>query len=361
MAYYIGLDVSQKQTAICVVDQQGKVFVAGGALTRPHDIVGWINNRVEASEIAKIGLEAGNLSSWLYTGLVKAGFPVVCLEAFQAHRFLATQRNKTDKNDARGLAQLVRMGGEDFLKLVTVRSQASQETRALLGMREHLVRQKVDLENHISGILKPFGLIVERGNVCATTFRDRVVEALCLAEDRGVHIRKTVMPSLDLYRSACEQLAILTKQVEALAQGDRTCRRFMTIPGVGPVTALSFMTAVDYPERFKSSADVGAYFGLTPRQFQSGQTDYQTGISKRGDPMVRRYLVNAATALLTHTQKWCPLKAWGVKLAQRQGMSKARVAVARKLAMLMHRMWIDGKDFRWDSVAKKELEGLALS
>ena len=109
------------------------------------------------------------------------------------------------------------MGGEDFLKLVTVRLQASQETRALLGMREHPVRQKVDLENHISGILKPFGLVVERGNVCASTFRDRVVEALCLAEDRGVHIRKTVMPSLDLYRSACEQLAILTKQVDACA------------------------------------------------------------------------------------------------------------------------------------------------
>ncbi len=121
------------------------------------------------------------------------------------------------------------------------------------------------------------------------------------------------------------------------------------------------MTAVDYPERFKNAADVGAYFGLTPRQFQSGQTDYQTGISKRGDPMVRRHLVNAANALLMHTQKWCPLKAWGVKLAKKQGMSKARVAVARKLAILMHRMWLDGKDFRWESVPKKELEGLALS
>ena len=361
MAYYIGLDVSQKSTSICVIDDKGKKIVEGAALTRPSDIFGWISNRVEVSEIAKVGLEATNVSSWLYTELTKLGLPMLCLEAFQAHRFLATQRNKTDKNDARGLAQLIRMGGEDFLKLVTVRSQVSQEIRALLGMRQHLVHQKVDLENHISGILKPFGLIVARGDVCATTFRDRVIEALCLAEDRGVKIQATVMPSLDLYRSACAQLSILTKQVETLAHNDRTCRRLMTIPGVGPVVALSFMTAVDYPERFKSSADVGAYFGLTPRQFQSGQVDYQTGISKRGDPMVRRHLVTAATVLLTGTKKWCPLKAWGIKLAKKQGMAKARVAVARKLAILMHRMWIEGKDFRWESVSKTELEGLVLS
>ncbi len=165
MAYYIGLDVSQKTTAICIIDEKGKTIAEGGALTRPADIHGWIRNRVEVTDIAKVGIEATNLSSWLYTGLTKLGLTMLCLEAFQAHRFLATQRNKTDKNDARGLAQLVRMGGEDFLKLVTVRSQASQEARALLAMRDHLVRQKVDLENHISGILKPFGLIVVRGNV----------------------------------------------------------------------------------------------------------------------------------------------------------------------------------------------------
>lgn len=361
MAYYVGLDVSQKSTAICVVDDMGKTVAEGGALSRPADIYGWLSNRVDVLEIAKVGLEAGNLSSWLYTGLTKQGLPMLCLEAFQAHRFLATQRNKTDKNDARGLAQLVRMGGEDFLKLVTVRSQASQETRALLAMRQHLVNQKVDLENHISGILKPFGLMIVRGNVCATTFRERVVEALCLAEDRGVQLRTTVMPSLDLYRSACTQLSILTKQVEMLAQNSLLCRRFMTVPGVGPIVALSFMTAVDYPERFKSSGDVGAYFGLTPRQFQSGQVDFKTGISKRGDPMVRKHLVNAATVLLMHSKKWCPLKAWGVKLAKKQGLARARVAVARKLAILMHRMWIEGKDFRWESMPQKVLEGIAAA
>lgn len=284
----------------------------------------------------------------------------MCLEAFQAHRFISTQRNKTDKNDARGLAQLTRMG-EGFLKLVTVRSQGNQEARALLMMREHLVRQKVDLENHISGILKPFGLVVARGNVSPDTFRDRVVDALCLAEDHGVKIKPIVLPPLDLYRSACMELAVLTKQVEAMANADPVCKRLMTAPGVGPVIALSFMSAVDYPERFRRGEDVGAYFGLTPRQFQSGQTDYMVGISKRGDRMVRHHLVTAATVMMTATKRWCPLKAWGVKLAKKQGFSKARVAVARKLAIILHKMWITGQDFQWVAVPKEELEGLALS
>lgn len=282
------------------------------------------------------------------------------MEAFQAHRFISTQRNKTDKNDARGLAQLTRMG-EGFLKLVTVRSQGNQEARALLMMREHLVRQKVDLENHISGILKPFGLVVARGNVSPDTFRDRVVDALCLAEDHGVKIKPIVLPPLDLYRSACMELAVLTKQVEAMANADPVCKRLMTAPGVGPVIALSFMSAVDYPERFRRGEDVGAYFGLTPRQFQSGQTDYMVGISKRGDRMVRHHLVTAATVMMTATKRWCPLKAWGVKLAKKQGFSKARVAVARKLAIILHKMWITGQDFQWVAVPKEELEGLALS
>ena len=153
MGLYVGLDVSHKQTWICVIDDKGKTVAEGCSLTRASDVYGWLGNRVERADIVKMGLEAGNMSSWLYSGLTKLGMPVVCLESFQAHQFLSTQRNKTDKNDARGLAQLTRMG-EGFLKLVTVRSQGNQEARALLGMREHLVSQKVSLENHIAGILK---------------------------------------------------------------------------------------------------------------------------------------------------------------------------------------------------------------
>ena len=360
MPYYVGLDVSQKQTWICVVDEKGKVAAEGGALTRVDDIFGWLRNRIDTAQIANIGLEAGNMSSWLYSGLTKLGMPVACLEAFQAHRFLSTQRNKTDKNDARGLAQLTRMG-EGFLKLVTVRSQGNQEARALLIMREHLVRQKVGLENHISGILKPFGLIVARGNISAEVFRDRVITALSVAEDHGVRIKAMVLPPLDLYDDACHHLGVLTKQVETMAAENPICQRLMTAPGVGPVIALSFYSAVDYPERFRNGEDIGAYFGLTPRQFQSGETDYMTGISKRGDNMVRHHLVIAATVLLTGSKRWCPLKAWGVKLAKRQGFSKARVAVARKLAIILHKMWTNGQDFQWKAVPKEELEALTAA
>jgi transposase len=357
---YVGLDISQKQTWICVIDNKGVVLAEGAALTRATDIHGWLNNRVNLAEIANVGLEAGTMSSWIYSGLIKLGLPVICLESFQAHRFLATQRNKTDKNDARGLAQLTRMG-EGILKLVTVRSQANQEVRALLGMREHLVKQKIDLENHISGILKPFGLVVPRGNAAPDVFRERVFDALRVADNHGVNIRTMVVPPLDLYRTACHHMSVLNKQVEAAAADNPICRRLMTAPGVGPVTALSFYSAVDYPERFCKGEDVGAYFGLTPRQFQSGQTDYMMGISKRGDPMVRRHLVIAATVMMTVTKQWCPLKAWGVRLAKRQGFSKARVAVARKLAITLHRMWINGEDFQWKAVPAQELEALKTS
>jgi transposase len=356
--YYVGLDVSQKTTAICVIDNKGKQICIGSSLTRPEDIYGWLNNRIDMSKGIKIGLEAGNMSSWLYTGLHKLGFDIVCMETFQAHRFLSTYRNKTDKNDARGLAQLLRMGGEDFLKVVAIRSQAAQETRTLLAIRSHLITHKVSLENHISGILKPFGLVVQRGNISANTFFERVVDALALAEDRGIHIKKIVMPSLNLYMEACETIAPLTKRVEEIAGGIDIVKRFMEIPGVGPITALSFYAAIDYPDRFKRAEDVAAYLGLTPKQIQSGESNYYIGISKRGDPATRKALVQAATSLLCHTNHWCSLKAWGVKLAKRIGFPKARVAVARKLAMIMYKIWLKNDKFRPKPLPKEELIAL---
>ena len=365
--YYVGLDVSQKTTSICVIDPLGKKLCEGKSLTRPEDIRGWLRNRIEDGKALKIGLEAGNMSSWLYSGLTKMGLDVVCMETFQAHRFLATYRNKTDKNDARGLAQLVRMGGEDFLKVVTIRSQASQETRVLLAMRDHLVSQKVSLENHIAGVLKPFGVVVERGNVTAEVFYKRTLEGLAEAERNGVQVRSYVLPSLHLYMEACEKIAPLTEKIRSIAAGIEMVRRFMDIPGIGPVTALSFYAAVDNPQRFKKSSDVAAYFGLTPRQFQSGESDYMGGISRRGDPGTRRVLVIAATVLLAHSNDWNSLKAWGVRLAKRIGFSKARIAVARKLAMIMHKIWLNNDRFRPKIISaaertklKNELSGAAM-
>ena len=244
---------------------------------------------------------------------------------------------------------------------MTIRRQSSQESRALLNMRQHLVQQKVALENNISGILKPFGLIIRRGGKCPEKFVQRVIEILPMAGDTGDRLKEIIMPSLKLYLVTTEQLALLTKQVEMMAKKDPVCKRLMTVPGVGPVVSLSFATAVDNPERFKSPNDVGAYFGLTPRQFQSGESNHTVGVSKRGDTMVRQHLVTAATVLLSSNIKWCPLKSWGVRLASRRGMFKARIAVARKLAIIMHKMWITGQDFKWSESSIKELEGLQLA
>lgn len=356
MKYYIGLDVSQRQTAICGVDEKGKRVFEGKALTNPADILGWIKKQgIAFEDIDRAGLEAGAMSSWLTMELTKLGLPTVCLEAYQAHRFLKNNRNKTDKNDARGLAQLVRMGG-DFLRIVSIRTRSSQEVRLLLTLRQNLIEQKIRLENVITGSLKPFGIVVSRGKLSASKFKERVVEALMKADALGLSLREAVMPALCLHEDVCAQLIPLTKQVEALAKKDLICRRLMTAPGVGPLVALSFMTAVDTPERFSKSEDVGAYFGLTPKQYQSGEIDFRDGISRLGNSMTRSHLVQAATVLLLNGRKNSVLRAWGLKISKRKGFCKARIAVARKLAIILHKMWINGRDFCWNA---QELAGSA--
>lgn len=361
MEYYIGLDVSQRQTAVCVVDGKGKIIAEGKALSLAKDIYEWlISKKIEPALISRVGLEAGAMSSWLYTELTSLGLPMLCLEAYQAHRFLETHRNKTDKNDARGLAQLVRMGGE-FIRPVTIRTQVSQEDRLLLTLRQQLVQQKVGIENTITGSLKLFGLIVARGGVTTKTFRERVMAALDKAKERDLRLHDGIIPCLDLYEVVCRQLASLSRQVEAAAKNNPVCRRLMTAPGVGPVIALSFVTAVDTPERFSKNEDIGAYFGLTPKQFQSGETDYRKGISRLGSSMTRVHLVQAATVLLSANRKWSTLKAWGMKIVKKHGFSKARIAVARKLAIILHRMWINEQDFRWTNKTEKELASITMA
>jgi transposase len=350
MEYYIGLDVSQRQTAICIIDGKGERVKEGKELTTPADIYGWIIQQVDVSNVMKVGHEAGAMSFWLQTELTKLGLPIVCLEAFQAAALLKTQRNKTDKNDARGLAQIVRMGGK-FIRPVIARSQKNQEARLLLTMRQHLVEQKTALENNIAGSLKPFGLITPRGQACPKKFRANVLATLLMADKRGVMVREMIMPSLDLYEDLCKQLVILTKSVVAMAKDNLVCRRLMTVPGVGPIVSLSFVTAIDDPKRFRHLCDVGAYFGLTPKQEQSGEMDKMGSVSRRGDTMTRVHLVQAATVLLTSTKKWCSLKAWGMKIAKRHGFVKARVAVARKLAMLLCSLWLKETDFCWTKEA----------
>ncbi len=334
---YAGLDVSLELTSICVVDADGRIVLETKVASEPDAIS---RRLLELpGSFARVGLEAGPLSQWLYFGLRDAGLPAVCIETRHAKAAItAMAMNKTDRNDARSLAQLVRSG---WFKSVHVKSVDSQELRTLLGSREFLVNKLRDHENEIRGLLRPFGLKV--GQVTASGFAARILE---LVADRP-RLRLCMEALLSAREAIMRQLAGLHGELLRVTKNDELCVRFMGIPGVGPVTALAFKTAVDRPDRFRRSSDVGAHLGLTPRQHQSGEIDRRGRIAKNGDGLTRTALFAAANVMLTRSTQWTSLKHWGVSIARRSSLKKAKVAVARKLAVIMHRMWKDGTSFRW--------------
>jgi len=336
MVHYVGLDVSLKQTSICVVDQAGSIVREGVVDSNPGAIAAFV--RLNAREVGRIGLETGPTATWLWTELKRLGLPVICIDARHAKAVLKMQINKSDRNDASGIARIMQTG---WFKAVQVKDLESHAVRALLASRALLVKIKRDLENHIRGLLKNLGLVIGRAK-----FNIFAVRAGELIEDRPELIA-VVGPILKARGSIERQIDDLDRKVLNLARHDAQVRRFMTVPGVGPVTALSFKAAIDNPTRFKRSRSVGAYIGLTTRRHASGEVDWSGRISKCGDTMLRSYLFEAAGVLLTRVPKWSALKAWGIRLAKRNGFSKAKVAVARKLAVILHRMWVDGTEFNW--------------
>lgn len=287
------------------------------------------------------------MSAHLATGLRRQGFTVAVMDALQVHRVLSLKRNKTDTNDARGIAEITRTG-RDYLTEVYVKSAACYEVRAQLIMRHRLVQQRLANENMIRGLLRVYGGRVEPGAKSAATYRERVVQQLLLINDHeGINLRPRILPVLDL----CERLQAdaerIEAELEALAAANPVCRRFMAVPGVGAITALSFFTAVEEPDRFRRADDVAAYLGLTPRVYQSGESLTHGKVSKMGNRLTRTHLVNAATVLLSATKTFSSLKDWGVRLAKKVGFNKAKVAVARKLATVLFGMWRDGTHFQF--------------
>jgi transposase len=255
----------------------------------------------------------------------------VCLHARHAKAALSVQLNKTDANDAFGLAQIVRTG---WYREVEIKSLESHTLRLLLAGRARLVSMRTTLYSQIRGLLKTFGVVLRAGK--GGTFERLVIEGV--PADRQV---KLVIESLmATWRHLTLELRKFDREISKISSINPTCRRLMTLPGVGPITALAYLTTVDEPRRFARSKDVGAYLGLTPRRYQSGEVDDSGRISKCGDRMTRSLLVEAAGVLLCRTKRASVLKSWGLKLRCRVGFSKARVAVARKLAVLMHRMWM---------------------
>jgi transposase len=296
--------------------------------------------RKHAPHAERIGLEAGQLSGWLYHELTAADLPVICIDARHAHATLSLKVNKTDTNDAQGLAQIMRVG---WYKEVTVKSRDSQALRTLLVVRAQLVNTITSLKNCIRGALKSFGLILPRG--LRVQFPARVREAI----DGNPVLEAIVDPTLKVLETMWAQLKVYDRAAAARARQDSTARLLMSAPGVGIVVALGYMTAIEDPARFKRSSSVAAYFGMTPRRYQSGEVDRAGHISKCGDSMIRGLLFESGKVLLSRSARPCALKTWGEDLAKRIGKKKAVMAVARKLSVILHRMWATKTPFQWNT------------
>lgn len=333
------LDTSATTTAVCVVNSRdGSIVLEASVLTDPESIFRVLEPY--ATRLNLVGHEATSWSAWLHRELEKRGIPMVLLETHHAARMLEAQRNKTDRNDARGLAQLVRSG---WFKRVHAKSDAANRMKLLLAHRRTLKRKLLDIENEVRQSLKMFGLMVG----------PRVQRASFVGRVRDLSAGDTLLETLTDSMVTCWQVLWdeyrkLHKLLVQLVGREELCRRWCEIPGVGPVTAMTFMAAIDEPHRFARSKTVGAHFGLTPKREQSGTSVDRDGhISRRGDGEVRTALYEAASSMLTRSKRHSTLRAWGLRIAQKRGHKRAVVAVARKLAVIMHRMWLDGSTFRF--------------
>lgn len=344
MELHVGLDVSVDTTAICVVDDKGRKVVEASVASDAEAIC--IALRPHVTDIVRIGIEACSTGVWLARELRNEGLPITVVEARHMRSALSAMRNKTDRNDAHGIAQMMRMG---WFRAVYVKPVEGQRLKTFLSNRRLLKRKLIDLQNHLRGALRVHGLKV--GPVAAGKFDARVRELL---EDHPDYMFQAMIESmLDVRAALLESFGKLHRILLMIVKHDPICRRFMTVPGVGPVSALSFKVTIDDPARFTRSRTVGAHLGLTPRKYQSGTSvDWGGRISKMGDVDTRGALCEAAAALLLRVQSYSALKAWGMRIAKRSGKMRAIVAVARKMAMILHRMWINGTDFDAKAGAK---------
>ena len=336
MTYFAGLDVSLEETAICVVDETGRIMTEARAASDPQALSEAL--RKVDLPLDRIGLEACSLTAWLHDELCAAGFPAVCIETRAANAAMKTMPNKTDRNDARALAQIMRTG---WYRQVDVKSRQCRLWRSLLVARRTVLNEMRTIENVVRAILREAG--IKLGTPSRVAFADRVRELA----GADAAVMPLVEPLLAILATMLRQLARLTRQVHGIARQQDICRRLMSVPGVGPITALAFRATIDRSDRFQRSRDVGAHLGLTPARYQSGETDIQGKVSRCGDELARMALYEAAHTLLVRSRKWSSLRAWGMKIAKRRGMARARVAVARKLAVILHRMWSDASEFRF--------------
>jgi transposase len=348
MSHYAGLDVSMKETVIAIVDQKGKLVHRGRTKSDPESIIQHLN--MTGFKLERIGLESGSLSNWLVDQMNQRGLATICIDARKMAAVLSIRVNKTDDNDAYGIAEAMRCG---MYKEVVLKSKASTQAATLMNCRKTLVHQKVQLINSVRGFLKTYG--IRLGSSGEREFslkvRNRLSEVLDLA-------RIGIEGLLNCYEKLLLEIKTIEREIEEMARKDEDVQRLMTIPGVGLITAMTYKSEIDDPKRFEKSRDVGAYFGMTPRQYSSGETKKQGRISKCGSSEMRTLLTEAGMVCITRSKRWSRLKAWGLKVMRRHGAKKASVAVGRKLAVIMHRMLIEKADFAYGEekpTLKKEL------
>jgi transposase len=335
MDYYAGIDVSLEYSSVCVVDSSGKIVRESKVASEPEALIAWFASL--DFDLVRIGLEAGPLSQWLYAAMRQAGLAVELLETRHVRDAFKAMPVKSDRNDARGIAQLMRLG---WFRPVHCKSLAAQEVRAVLTARKLIQSKLRDVENSVRGILRGFGLKV--GKTTPRGFAGRIRELVA----RHPNLKGVAAALLSVHAVLLREFQAFEKQVRALVRRDARARRLMSTPGVGPIVALTYASAIDDPGRFCSSKQAGAHFGLTPKRYQSGETDYSGRISKIGDAAVRTALYEAAHIMLTKPLKGCTeLKSWAMRIGRRAGMKKAKVALARKLAVILHRMLADGTAF----------------
>jgi len=335
MDHYAGIDVSLEQSSVCIVDGSGKIIREGKVVSDPEALTCWFG--ALGLSLARIGLEAGPLSQWLYPRMKQAGLAMELLETRHVRTALATMPVKSDRNDARGIAQLMRLG---WFRPVHCKSIGAQETRAVLTARKLAQSKLLDVENSLRGILRGFGLKV--GKTTNRSFADRIRDLVI----NHASLQAIATALLSVHAVLLRELKAFDKQVRSMARADAKAKLLMSTPAVGPIVALTYASAIDDPNRFKSSKRVGAHFGLTPKKYQSGDTDYTGRISKIGDATVRTALYAAAHIMLIKPIKGCSqLKSWAMRIARRSGMKKAKVALARKLAVILHRMLANGTPF----------------
>lgn len=333
MDQHIGLDVSLKDTSISI-RQEGKRIWRGKCASDPKLLAEVIRKR--APNARRVVFGTGPLSVWFFHALIAEGLPAICIDARHAKAALDMAANKTDANDADGLAHLAEVG---FYREVRVKGFDSMLMRTLIAARRQLMKMRVQMSNQIRGLMKTFGLVVPKG--AGSVFERNV---FTLLEGEG-DLSRIILPLVKAWSDIRLRVAELTKQLVAMAGTDQRCRLLTSVPGVGTVTATAFAAAVEDSMNFKNSRAVGAWVGLTPKRYQSGEVDYEGHISRRGDAKLRTLLYEAASVILNRSTETNALRTWALALKDRVGFKRAAVALARKLAVIMHAMLKTGELF----------------